>query len=168
MLSALRWIALNRKINCLIVTDCLSALQVLEQVDFKGHYLVSKIIILLQNNLANTGLFICFLWVANHCGIGRNEYVDYLANLSSNFRSTDNQYGDIQVKLTSNKISIADAPKVAREIYSDLRNRQYLNNATGAHYKQFFPTINNEIPINNNGSGTILRLQTGHCKFNSH
>ena len=50
----------------------------------------------------------------------------------------------------------------------DLRNRQYFNNATGAHYKQFFPTINNEIPINNDGSGTILRVQTGHCKLNSH
>ena len=60
------------------------------------------------------------LWISSFCEIGSKEYVDYLANLSSNFRSTSNHNKDIQVKLTNNKILIDDAINVARELRTDL------------------------------------------------
>ena len=109
-----------------------------------------------------------FLLVPSHRRIGGNKYVAYLANLSSNFRSKENQNGDIQMKTINNKILIDDATIIARQICMDIWSRQYLNNTTGEHYKQFFPTINKEITTNANRSETMFRLQTGHCRLNFH
>ena len=75
ILTTMRWIAINRHQNNLIVTDSCSVLQAIQSRTFGKHYILSKIL-LLHHYLTVSNLTIHFLRVPSHSEILGNETAD--------------------------------------------------------------------------------------------
>ena len=132
----MRWIAINRHQNNLIVTDSCSVLQAIQSRTFGKHYILSKILLLHHyltvSNLTIHFLWvpshsgtIHFLWVPSHSGILGNETADCLTE--SLFRS-NNLVAETGVQTTeiANKLSHSEVKSTIRDHCLEKWNQKYI------------------------------------------
>ena len=159
----MRWIAINRHQNNLILTDSCSVLQAIQSRTFGKHYILSKIL-LLHHYLTVSNLTIHFLWVPSHSGILGNETADCLTK--SVFRS-NNLVAETGAQTTeiAAKLSHSEVKSTIRDHCLEKWNHKYIHSTTGGQYRWLFPRIHTKLNHQNN---LIFRLQTGHCRLKHH
>ena len=120
----MRWIAINRHQNNLIVTDSCSVLQAIQSRTFGKHYILSKNL-LLHHYLTVSNLTIHFLLVPSHSGTLGSETADCLTK--SVFRS-NNLVAETGVQTTEIATELPHS-----EVKSTIRDHFWKNGTRNAY-----------------------------------
>ena len=159
ILTALYWISQNRYAKNLIISDSLSSLKAISchENDCR-HFLVDKIK-LLHYFLDSIDVNGTYLWVPSHNGIQGNEIADNLAKTATRKNCHPG------IPTVNLDLSLSEIISIIIRHCLMIWQQQYISNSTGAFYKKCFPSIYNR---NLSSCPQIFRLQTGHCRLNSH
>ena len=159
IVTALCWISQNRYAKNLIISDSLSSLKAISchENDCR-HFLVDKIK-LLPYFLDSIDVNVTYLWVPSHNGIQDNKIADDLAKNAAR-RNCDPGISTVNLDL-----SLSEIKSIIKRHCLKIWQQQYISNSTGVFYKKCFPSIYNR---NLSSCPQIFRLQTGHCRLNSH
>ena len=109
--------------------------------------------------LDSIGVNVTYLWVPSHNGIQGNEIADDLVKNATR-RNCDPEISTVNLDL-----SLSEIKSIIKRHGLKIWQQQYISNSTGAFYKKCFPSIYNRNIFN---CSQIHRLQTGHCRLNSH
>jgi len=161
ILMALSWTRETNTKDIVIFSDSLSALQSLKYGKSKTrpNLLQDIINILLEINQAMGS--VTFAWIPSHVGVRGNETVDMEAKMALTKPAVES---DIKLELQETKNIINNRVNNQWQEY-------WNNSATGQHYKQIQPHVDNTIKFTNKSrrkETTITRLRLGKCFLNKY
>ena len=142
-----------------IISDSLGALLAI-RAGHTEHHTISDISRQLWK-LTQRKLEVDFIWIPGHKGIGSNPEADRLAKEAASLPNDDQK-----VILTNSEMKT-----VIHCICMKLWNEEYQASDTGDHYKRLFRTVTdtqNYTHLSRRYSTILFRLQSGHCRLNSH
>ena len=159
--QALSWILENDlpQNNYAILSDCVTALQLINRIHFKPMNNQLKRIISLSEQAESLEYTVVFVWVPGHSGIHGNE----LADAEARRAAANILQGDPILPGSDVKAVIRNHCKLAwDELYTSSRN--------GAHYRYFARSVFSILPSPSNRlyQRIMFRLRSGHCRLKSH
>ena len=153
---ALLWVLDNSTIlnTVIILTDCLSALQAINNFQCNNANKMTTEIVNAINQAEVYGTEITLAWVPGHAGIPGNEEADGLAR---SVASTE------MPPINDTSITKGDAKAHIKEHCMRLWDGKYTQTEKGSHYKIFQPYVMQSLPSSSNrlANPILFRLQSG-------
>ena len=101
------------------------------------------------------------IWDSGHCDIKGNENADKLAKAAASSLETTEEM----------PLTIKEASGVFYDICKNKWDQRYMESTTGAHYREYQPSVYRSIDsekLFSKYQRILFRLQTGHCGLRSH
>lgn len=162
ILEALKYIKSIGKDNFVILSDCKSALDKINNIseNSKLNYIIYEIITLFQE--LTLSKIVKFAWIKAHCGLRDNEIVDNMAKNASEVGHS-----------VEYKCNIEDMQMFSKRGIKENWKSEYENSTKGKFYRSIQPDVPpkpwfKQTSFNKRAISVICRLRFQHALFPSH